>query len=54
MCLVDGLDRVRLLSEVPQADVGAPQPIVFGNEQRLLLAYICSEEAKGHRIRFKY
>lgn len=47
MYSVDGLDRIRSLSDVPQADAGAPQPIVFGNEQRLLLAYVCSEESEG-------
>jgi hypothetical protein len=39
MYTVDEQDRVTELKEVPQSDVGAPSPIVLGDEQRTLLAY---------------
>lgn len=47
MYQVDGSERIKPLSDVPQANGGAPQPIVFSNEQRLLLAYSCSDEDEG-------
>jgi hypothetical protein len=40
---IDDLDRVIELSSAPRPDVGAPLPLVIGDEHRLLLAYIISE-----------
>lgn len=39
MYSVDNQDRVIELKEVPQSDVGAPSPIVLGDERLVLLAY---------------
>src|SRR2546422_11540783 len=35
----DARDRVRRLPDLPQADVGAPLPVMVADEHRALLAY---------------
>lgn len=45
---VDDLDRVAKLQDVPQSDIGSPEPMVLGDEDSLLLCYLASEpEAAG-------
>ena len=46
MYSVDSQDRVIKLKDVPQADVGAPQPLVLSDERTTLLAY--SVQRKPH------
>lgn len=47
MYVVDGLDTVLQLHEAPSPDVGAPLPVVLGDEHRLLLAYIVNDQEAG-------
>jgi hypothetical protein len=44
MYKVDEQDRVIELKDVPQSDVGAPEPVVFSDEQTTLLAYRIQSE----------
>jgi hypothetical protein len=44
MYSVDAQDRVIELTGVPQSDVGAPSPIVLGDERVTLLAYTVQSE----------
>jgi hypothetical protein len=39
MYIVDDLDKVIALRDVPRCDAGAPSPIVLSDEQRLYLSY---------------
>jgi hypothetical protein len=36
---VDDKDAVIKLTDIPQSDVGAPEPVVFSNEQKTVLGY---------------
>src|SRR5262245_11429626 len=44
---VDGRDRVTELAGVPQSSVGAPLPVVIGDEHRTVLAYLVQETESG-------
>jgi len=44
MYSVDSQDRVIELKDVPQSDVGAPQPLVLSDERVTLLAYAVQRE----------
>ena len=51
---VDGRDRVRKLSDVPQSSVGAPIPFIMSDEHRVILAYYLQETLAGwdgHSVR---
>jgi hypothetical protein len=42
---VDDKDRVVRLADVPQSDIGAPMPLVFSDEGRIVLAYYGDESS---------
>lgn len=44
---VDGRDRVTELAGVPQSSVGAPNPLVIGDEHRVVLAYYAETAKPG-------
>jgi hypothetical protein len=44
---VDERDRVTELTDVPPSSVGAPLPLVIGDEHRLVLAYYVEESSPG-------
>jgi hypothetical protein len=44
---VDAKDRVVALEDAPQSDSGAPMPLVFSDEGRVVLAYYGEDRAPG-------
>lgn len=43
MYSVDHRDHVSEIADVPQSDTGAPLPVVFASEHRIVLIYVVSE-----------
>jgi hypothetical protein len=47
---VDGLDKVITLDDLPRPDAGSPFPIVFSDDQNLLLSYDISLHVEGRVV----
>lgn len=54
MYVIDGFDRVELLDDLPQSSVGAPCPLVLGDEYTTVVAYYVESpepDWTGERVR---